>query len=43
MSGRTFPVELFYSQEPPKNYVEAAQKLVLQVGVRGMALTNRFT
>ena len=33
MSGRTFPVELFYSQEPPKNYVEAAQKLVLQVGV----------
>ena len=26
-------MELFYSQEPPKNYVEAAQKLVLQVSV----------
>ena len=32
VSGRTFPVELFYSQESPKDYVQAAQKLVLEVG-----------
>lgn len=31
VSGRTFPVEIFYSEQPEKDYVQAAQKLVIQV------------
>lgn len=31
VSGRTFPVEVFYSEQPEKDYVRAAQKLVIQV------------
>ena len=31
VSGRTFPVEVFYSEQPEKDYVQAAQKLVIQV------------
>ena len=31
VSGRTFPVETFYTEKPEKDYVAAAQKLVLEV------------
>ena len=33
VSGRTYPVEVFYSQQPEKDYVQAAKKLVLEVSV----------
>ena len=33
VSGRTFPVETFYTEKPEKDYVAAAQKLVLEVRV----------
>mmetsp|Transcript_7300 Transcript_7300/g.10874 ORF Transcript_7300/g.10874 Transcript_7300/m.10874 type:complete len:392 (-) Transcript_7300:965-2140(-) len=29
--GRTFPVEIFYTQEPERDYVEAAVKTVVQI------------
>ena len=33
MPGRVFPVDIYYTPKPEREYVEAAQKLVLQVGV----------
>lgn len=33
VSGRTFPVETFYTEKPEKDYVAAAQKLVLEVSL----------
>ena len=31
--GRTFPVEIFYTKEPERDYCEASVRTVLQVGV----------
>ena len=31
ISGRTYPVEIFYTQEPEKDYVEAAVRTVLMI------------
>lgn len=31
VSGRMFPVEIFYTPEPEKDYVEAAQRTVMQI------------
>ena len=38
VSGRTFDVEIFYSNEPQKDYLQAAQKLVLDVSFISMKL-----
>ena len=42
VSGRTYPVEVFYSQQPEKDYVQAAKKLVLEVGVIVMLILSDY-